>query len=191
MWRTRVGYAGGESESPTYEAIGDHVECVEVLYDPKVVSYDELLGVFWKSHDPSGRPYTNQYSSVALTTTPAQLAEARESAERYEAASGTRVATRIEPLSRFYPAEDYHQKYYLRQDPTLGREFKAMFGADEQAFRDSAAAAKVNGYISGDGTPAQLAARIGALGLTETATAYLQERVSDGAAAAACAIELK
>jgi peptide-methionine (S)-S-oxide reductase len=191
VWRTRVGYAGGAKESPTYEAIGDHVESIEVLYDPKVVSYDELLDVFWESHDPSGRPYTNQYSSIVLATTDAQLATARESARRYEVANGKSVATRIEPLSRFYPAEDYHQKYYLRQDPTLAREFSAMFGGDEQALRDSAAAAKVNGYIAGDGTPTQLAARIGSLGLAEKATAYLQERVSDAAATAGCAVELK
>ncbi len=191
MWRTRVGYAGGAKQSPTYEAIGDHVESVEVLYDPEVVSYGELLDVFWKAHDPSGRPYTNQYSSVVLTTADAQLATARESARRYEAASGKSVATRIEPLSRFYPAEDYHQKYYLRQDPTLAREFKAMFGASEQAFRDSAAAAKVNGYLAGDGTPAQLAARAGLLGLAEKPATYLKERVADGAAAAGCAVDLK
>jgi len=190
VWRTRVGYAGGAKESPTYEAIGDHVESVEVLYDPEVVSYDELLDVFWESHDPSGRPYTNQYSSIVLAASDAQLATARESARRYEVANGKSVATRIEPLSRFYPAEDYHQKYYLRQDATLAREFKAMFGADEQAFRDSAAAAKVNGYISGDGGPEQLAAVTGALGLAEKATGYLQERVSDRAATQGCAVDL-
>jgi len=191
VWRTRVGYAGGTKASPTYQAIGDHVETVEVLYDPKVVSYEELLSLFWQSHDPSAKPYTNQYSSLILATTDAQMAAARRSAQAYETDSGKRVATEIAEFTRFYPAEEYHQKYYLRQDPTLAREFSAMFGADEVAFRDSTAAARVNGYLVGDGTPERFAGERSSLGLSEKAASYLGERVGDEASSAGCAVDLK
>jgi len=165
------------------------VEVVEVLHDPEVVSYGELLDLFWKSHDPGGRPYTNQYSSLILATDDQQLTEARLSARRQEQEAGRKVATRIETLDRFYPAEDYHQKYYLRQDRTFAREFNALFGGDQDAFRDSAAAARVNAYVSGDGTSAQLAGEIGLFGLSENAREYLVSKVGDGSVAGGCAVE--
>jgi len=182
-----VGYAGGTKASPTYDAIGNHVESVEVTYDPEVVSYDQLLALFWKSHDPSANPYANQYSSLILVTDDSQLAHAKASAHAYEETSGDKVLTRIERFTRFYPAEDYHQKYYLRQDRTLARAFHAMFGDDQVAFRDSAAAARINGYVSGYGTKAQLAREIGSLGLAEKARAYLAARVKSEGPSAACA----
>jgi len=188
VWRTRVGYAGGTTDSPTYDAIGDHVESVEVLYDPKVVTYDELLDLFWRSHDPAGKPYVNQYSSLILTTSDAQASAAQASAARYEQARGHKVATRIEKVGRFYPAEDYHQKYYVRQDQTLSREFRTVFGEDQTALRDSAAAARLNGYVAGYGTPAQLAEEIDSLGLSLKAREYLRSRVGDGTASGACAV---
>ncbi len=118
-----------------------------------------------------------------------QLAAARASAEEYERDTGNKVLTQIEKRGRFYPAEDYHQKYYLRQDRTLAQEFRAMYGDDQEAFRDSTAAARVNGYVAGYGTKAQLEGEADLLGLGENARAYLLSRVSDATSAPGCAIE--
>jgi len=86
---------------------------------------------------------------------------------------GRRLATRIEPLKRFWNAEDYHQKYYLRNERALAADFRAMFGADEAAFQESTAAARVNGYVAGDGESSRLASELDTLGLSETGRARL------------------
>jgi hypothetical protein len=101
---------------------------------------------------------------------------------------GRRLATRIEPLKRFWNAEDYHQKYHLRQDRVLMAEFRTMFGDDQVALRESTAAARINGYIAGDGTKAQLAREIDFLGLGERGRDYLISRVKDGGPGVGCAI---
>ncbi len=176
MWRTRVGYAGGDSADPTYRRIGDHTECFQVDFDPNAVSYEELLELSLTSHDPTRAAFKQQYASLVLAHDEAQLAAARAVAARFEAGLGRKLATRIEPLKRFYPAEDYHQKYYLRNDRTLMADFRAMFGDDETAFRESAAASRVNGYVAGGGTRAQLGREIDLLGLSEKGAAQLTSR---------------
>ncbi len=115
MWRTRVGYAGGTSENPTYRSMGDHTECFQVDFDPGVVSYDDLLQLAWQSHDPTRQAFKTQYASLILAHDEAQLAAARASAMRLEAAPRRKVVTRIEPLVRFWPAEEYHQHYYWKR----------------------------------------------------------------------------
>ncbi len=64
--RTRVGYAGGEAPDPTYRRIQDHTEAIQIEYDPSITSYEELLEIFWESHDPTSRPYSRQYMSIVL-----------------------------------------------------------------------------------------------------------------------------
>ena len=130
------------------------------------MTYEDLLVLALDSHNPTLPPYKMQYASLVLTHDDAQLVTARDIAERVEALLGRKLATRIAPLKRFYLAEDYHQKYHLRQNRTLMAEFRAMFGADEEAFRESTAAARVNGYVAGDGTKAQLGSEIDLLGLS-------------------------
>ncbi len=152
MWRTRVGYAGGVKESPTYYSMGDHTESFQVDYDPSVISYEELLEMFWESHDPSRPAYKTQYASLILAHDDDQLAAARASAARYEARTGRHVATRIDRLGTFWLAEDYHQKYYLRQDRTMMSEFRARFGDDEAALRESTDAARANAQAGGMGS---------------------------------------
>lgn len=104
------------------------------------------------------------------------------------ALGGRALSTRIERLGRFWPAEDYHQKYYLRNDRALASDFHAMFDGDESAFRESTSAARVNGYAAGDGTRAQLAREMEFLGLSEKGRASLILKVTEGISGGGCSI---
>jgi len=117
---TRVGYAGGGVANPSYEAVCSgrtgHTEVVEVSYDPKKVTYDTLLRVFWESHDPTAQQKT-QYRSVIFYHTPAQRAAAEEAKQRVGESGGYSqpIVTTILPAPTFYPAEEYHQQYYEKR----------------------------------------------------------------------------
>ena len=173
---------------PTYRRIGDHTECFQVEFDPVVVSYGELLELALTSHDPTRAAHREQYASLALAHDDAQLESARTVAERFESRLGRRLITRIEPLKRFYAAEDYHQKYHLRSDRVLMADFRAMLGQDEGALRESPAAARANGFIAGDGARSQLEPVIDLLGLSEGGRARMMSRVLDGVCPRGCAI---
>jgi peptide-methionine (S)-S-oxide reductase len=120
---TRVGYIGGRFENPTYEDVCSHktghAESVEVQYDPAVVSYDDLLNVFWEMHDPTtlnrqGPDVGSQYRSVIFYHTAEQKAAALASKDKLQATDRYRkrkIVTEIVPASVFYPAEEYHQRY--------------------------------------------------------------------------------
>ena len=120
---TRVGYAGGRSDQPTYREVCSgrtgHAEAVEVTYDPERVSYDDLLNVFWETHDPTtlnrqGPDVGEQYRSAIFFQDSAQEAAARASKERL-AQSGKysrEIVTEITPASQFWEAEEYHQQYF-------------------------------------------------------------------------------
>jgi peptide-methionine (S)-S-oxide reductase len=120
---TSVGYMGGTLENPTYEDVctdkTGHAEVVEVLYDPAQISYEDLLEVFWKIHDPTtlnrqGPDWGTQYRSVIFYHTPEQEAAARASKESLERFGKfkRKIVTQIEPASEFWRAEEYHQQYY-------------------------------------------------------------------------------
>jgi peptide-methionine (S)-S-oxide reductase len=115
------GYAGGHTENPTYREVCSHTtghaEVVRVTFDPDVVTFEQLLDVFWAMHDPTqvnrqGPDVGDQYRSTILVESPEQGATAEASRERAQAAFRRPIATTIEPLDRFYPAEAYHQRYY-------------------------------------------------------------------------------
>ena len=117
---TRVGYAGGHTENPSYEEVctdrTGHAEAVEVTFDPEQVSYDELLDLFWRSHDPTqvggqGPDLGNQYRSAIFVHSPEQERAATESKARVQAAASRRITTEIISAPSFYEAEDYHQQY--------------------------------------------------------------------------------
>jgi peptide-methionine (S)-S-oxide reductase len=124
VYTTSVGYAGGITPNPSYEEVctgrTGHVEVVEVVYDPTVVSYDELLRVFWETHDPTqgyrqGNDVGTQYRSAIYTTSDEQLDEAKRSRDVYQAEltplGFDDITTEIKPLGEYYYAEDYHQQY--------------------------------------------------------------------------------
>ena len=127
VWVTAVGYAGGVTPNPTYRetttGLTGHAEVVLVVYDPRVVSFEALLKVFWESHDPTqgmrqGNDVGTTYRSAIYTTTDAQRDEAFASRKAYgqalEAAGRGPVTTEIAPAPTFYFAEEEHQQYLAK-----------------------------------------------------------------------------
>jgi len=117
------GYSGGTVIKPTYEEVSTgatgHAECLQIIYDPKVITFDELLEVFWEAHDPTslnrqGADEGTQYRSAIFY----HNAEQKQKAEHYKAeldksgAYNRPIVTEITPFNVFYPAENYHQDYY-------------------------------------------------------------------------------
>lgn len=127
VFSTAAGYAGGVTPNPTYEEVCSgltgHTEVVLVVFDPAVVSYEQLLSVFWESHDPTqgmrqGNDVGTQYRSAIYVCSEAQQRSAQNSLRAYQgelerSGYGT-ITTEIEPLDRFYYAEDYHQQYLAK-----------------------------------------------------------------------------
>lgn len=124
------GYSGGHVANPTYEQVCDkktgHAEVVQIVYDPEKITYDELLEVFWKVHDPTtinqqGNDVGPQYRSAVFYNSEEQ----KKLAEKYKAALDTSgafrgpIVTEISPLKNFYSAEDYHQNFYSN-NPNYG-----------------------------------------------------------------------
>jgi len=117
------GYAGGTSVDPTYEEVcagrTGHAEVVRIEYDPGRISYEEILDIFWKAHDPTtlnrqGADAGTQYRSIILYQDGSQKAAAEESIEKAGKMFKDPIVTEIVPLERFYPAEEYHQDYFDR-----------------------------------------------------------------------------
>lgn len=128
VWTTAVGYAGGSTPNPNYEQVCSgrtgHAEVTLVVFDPQVVTYEQLLKVFWETHDPTqgmrqGNDVGSQYRSIILTTSDEQIAQATESRDVFAgvlAAEGwDAITTTIEPLNNtFFLAEDDHQQYLYK-----------------------------------------------------------------------------
>ena len=119
------GYAGGQTENPTYEQIGTgktgHAEVVQIEYDPAKISYEKIIDLFWDAHDPTtlnrqGADVGTQYRSIILTANDDEARIAKESRDRAQTKSRSPIVTQIVPLEKFYPAEDYHQDFY-RENP--------------------------------------------------------------------------
>lgn len=141
VYTTSVGYAGGITPNPTYEEVctgrTGHTEAVMVVYYPDQISYDELLRVFWETHDPTqgyrqGNDIGTQYRSAIYTTTDGQLDQAKRSKDVYQAVLAEKgfgeITTEIEPLGDYFYAEDYHQQY-LGKNPH-GYDCHARTGID-------------------------------------------------------------
>ncbi len=119
---TAVGYEGGALENPTYKDVctdrTGHAEVVQVEYDPALVSFNDLLKVFWANHDPTtlnrqGPDFGSQYRSVVFFHSPEQEEQAQNSKDALEASNVFKrpIVTQIVPAETFYVAEDYHQQY--------------------------------------------------------------------------------
>lgn len=168
MVRTRVGYSGGTKRDPTYRRLGDHTETVQVDFDPGVVSYEELLDVFWAAHDPTHRSWLTQYKSSIFFMNGEQEAAALAAKKREAKKRGEEIATEIIPFNRFYLAEGYHQKHRLQGEDLFWDEFTAIY-PDLKDLVNSTAAARVNGFLSGFGAPGLLKREIDGYGLSGAA----------------------
>ena len=172
--RTRVGYAGGSKSNPTYHSLGSHSETIQIDYDPSVITYEELLDVFWNSHNPVSRSVSRQYGSVIFYHDEEQRRLAETSKERRKEERGRRPPTEIVPYTEFWLAEDYHQKYRLQGASDLMAELGAIY-PDMENLIDSTAAARLNGYVGGNGSMEQLEEEIDELGLSEEGQERLRE----------------
>lgn len=145
--RTRAGYAGGTKRDPSYHSLGNHTEVFQVKFDPAIITYRELVEAAFRQHNPRTRTGKTQYQNVVFAATPDQ----RTVLDEFLTATGRTtdaIETRIEQLSRFYAAEDYHQKHKLRSAPSLMTTFEDA-GYTDADVRDSPIAAKLNGYVAG------------------------------------------
>jgi peptide-methionine (S)-S-oxide reductase len=134
------GYAGGSVAKPKYEQVAagttGHAEAVQILYDPRRVTYGRLLEVFWRNIDPldAGGQFCDRgspYRSAIFYADEEQRLEAEESKRQVEARLGRAVATAVEPAGPFYEAEEYHQDFYLR-NPLRYHQYRVGCGRDQR-----------------------------------------------------------
>ncbi len=121
---TVAGYTGGTNPEPTYRQVCSgktgHAEAVEITFDPTIVTYEKLLDIFWRIHDPTelnrqGPDIGTNYRSAIFYHTPEQKAAAEAAKERFSASKkyhGKKIATEISPATEFWRAEEYHQQYF-------------------------------------------------------------------------------
>ncbi|MFC5652700.1 peptide-methionine (S)-S-oxide reductase MsrA [Paenibacillus solisilvae] len=147
---TRVGYAGGTSAKPTYRQMGDHTETVQIEFDPAIIPFEDILHVFWNNHNPlnindyKGR----QYRSLLLAHDQKQQDSIQHVLElRKEQGKGV-PETEIAPYKDFHPAEDHHQKYYLKRFPDAMEKLSTLYPAQDDLI-DSTLAARLNGLAKG------------------------------------------
>ncbi|XP_066251117.1 peptide methionine sulfoxide reductase isoform X1 [Euwallacea similis] len=198
--RTRVGYAGGTTPNPVYKDIesgtsesgatstdplpgtsdanprGDHTEVIEIDYDPEIISYRELLKLFWDNHEYGVTTVIKrQYMSLILYHEEEQrhIAELDiivEAGKRNE-----KLITEIAPAGPFYPAEDYHQKYRLQKHGWIVEELNLT----PEQLQTSTAAAKLNGYVAGVGSREDLERDLKMLGIPEKIASFVRIQYSE------------
>ncbi len=145
-----MGYAGGTKKKPTYHSLGDHSEALQLDYDPSIITFAELLDLFWASHFPTERSWSRQYMTAVFFHDVAQRQRISETMEREAAALKREIRTLVLPADTFSIAEDYHQKHALQRDYDILTEFKRIY-PDFRHIMNSTAAARVNGILGGYG----------------------------------------
>ncbi len=163
--RTRVGYAGGSTENPTYKQLEDYIETVQIEYDPNKISFSVIMDLFFDKRTPVREPWKRQYASAFFYHDEEQKQQILQKKEALEHELGQRVYTEISAYEAFYLAEERHQKYRLQRQPELLAAFRTMYPGLEE-FVNSTAAARVNGYLYGCGNCERLSREVGSFGLS-------------------------
>ena len=151
--------------------MGDHTETVDIDFDPNVVSYEQMLKLFWKHHDPSTRA-KRQYMSAIFFHDEAQEALAKKTMEEIKKSSSRNITTVIAPAEEFYEAENYHQKFMLQQHPALIQSFGIA-----NIIR-SHVCSRLNGYVSGNGKTKDFDQEWEKLGLNEKMADYIRNQMT-------------
>ena len=172
MLRTTVGYTGGSKANPTYHSLGDHSEAIEIAFDPAVITYEELLEVFWREHDPTRPAYSIQYRSAIFVHDAEQRRLAEASLLRTERERGKKLHTAILTAGRFTDAEDYHQKYTLRSRRKLVAWLAESYG--DPAWTRTTLAARLIGFVGSDTTRDEVLSTARTLGVPATHLARLE-----------------
>jgi len=161
--RTRVGYSGGKQPKADYHDLKDHTETLQIQFDPTVVTYRQLLEIFWSSHDYV-TPIKKQYKSVIFYLDDEQKAEAEATFKLVEEGKlgnpehkGKPVLTVIEPATQFHVAEVYHQKYQLQCNHEVIKHLRYTSVHD---ITEDPVAARLNGYLAGYGEQETLLSEI-------------------------------
>ncbi|GAB6992001.1 peptide-methionine (S)-S-oxide reductase MsrA [Paenibacillus pini] len=148
--RTQVGYAGGGAANPTYREMGDHTETVQIDFDPTVLTFEDILDVFWSNHNPvnindyKGR----QYMSLVLYHNEEQKEIISYVLQKVKELGKAERETAILPFSKFYPAEERHQKYYLKRYPDALEKLHTLYPSQADLM-NSKLAARLNGLAKG------------------------------------------
>ena len=175
VYETIVGYSGGTSKDPAYHRIGDHMESLQVRFDPEVLSYQDLLKVFWQEHDYSRQPASRQYMNAVFYHTREQKEVLEKSLKKLPG----RVETEVLLFSAFYPAEDYHQKFYLQRHLEIKKELRSFY-QDFESFVRSTSAARVNGFLGGYGSRDDFERIFPEIGLSPEALKIIGRRYGAG-----------
>jgi len=146
-------------------------------FDPTVITYEELLRIFWQSHDASSDPYSRQYMSAVFPMNKDQEAVVEKVKSELEKKAGYAFQTAVIPLEKFYLAEEYHQKYYMQARTGFLQYFQTFY-PDAQGWINSTAATRVNGYWAGYGSKSQLMEEKDRLGLPDELFTELEDHVS-------------
>jgi len=164
---TRVGYAGGTTDDPSYTDLGDHTESIEISFDPERVDYAALLELYWEGADAASTSCT-QYAPIIFWHDEQQ----RELATASRDAQG-QPEVDIREVPTFYDAEDYHQKYRLKRTDVVYRDFERMYDDHADIVR-STAAARCNGILGGYGSWEIHGDELDSYGLSDSARMVLE-----------------
>lgn len=168
-----MGYTGGTDPDPTYTHMGGHSETVDLRYDPSVVTYEDLLAIFWKYHDATS-PTSPQYRSAIYYHSQEQRRLAEKTLAEEASKTVKPICTAVEKASRFTNAENYHQKYFLRQHHKL---LQILDLSDEDLIT-SHVATKLNGYLGRCGNKAQFEQDKENLKLTTKVRNYVEDYIT-------------
>lgn len=172
--RTRVGYAGGTTPEPTYRSLGDHIETLQLDFDPSVISYQHLLDTFFQHHKPIGEPWKRQYMSAVFYHYPEQQRLALQTIEREASVRGRKIFTAVYPYQHFTLAEARHQKYKLQRQTALLEALRQQYPSFSELVH-STAAARVNGGLYGYGQRTELEKILDGIGLSQEGREILFE----------------